>query len=201
MGKEIIKALDVEINHLKTDKIKEFVIKILEKCDDVNAVGAASSSGKYHPMCDLGDGGLIRHTKIVCRNVETLLRTNPIYDEDLDWDVVYASAILHDMCKYRSGTEHSFISHPVDMAKLIRDNNDTKSRAIERIASNVETHMSRWNKSTPDGKGEPMPLPKNVENLLVSFADMIGSQKWFYAKFDENNNLVNDVWDSDERTK
>ena len=25
----------------------------------------AASSGKYHPKCDLGEGGLIRHSKVV----------------------------------------------------------------------------------------------------------------------------------------
>jgi hypothetical protein len=196
MGQLLIKALDTEIKNLKTDKVRNFVKEVLESCNDANAVGPASASGKYHPTSDLGEGGLIRHTKIVCRNVATLLRTLPNYDTDSNWDVVYASAILHDMCKFTSDdVTESNMAHPVDMAAKIRELNKEKDADFERIADNVSKHMSRWNDvyKYVDGKQvfvKKMPTPTNVENLLVSFADMIGSQKWFKSDFDEKGDLI-----------
>lgn len=193
MGQKVVDALKTEIDKLKTDKIRDFVKKVLlEEVYDTNAEGPASSSGKYHPKCDLGEGGLVRHTKIVCRNVETLMQAVPLYDDDENWDAVYAAAILHDMCKFREDLAHSWLSHPIDMSSIIRRLNVTADKTIERIASNVETHMSRF---TTSGTESPLPLPKNPENMLIPYADMIASRKWFYAKFDENGDLVQDPYE------
>ena len=54
-----------EINYLKNDDIKKSVAILIEMLPDYFFHEAASSTGKYHPKYALGDGGLLRHTKLV----------------------------------------------------------------------------------------------------------------------------------------
>lgn len=208
MGRLLLKALETEINKIKTEHLKTITKKILMSCSDENAHQPASSSGKYHPQSDLGEGGLIRHTKIVCRNIETIMRMWPGYDDDFHWDIPYISCILHDMCKYtEKGQVHSHQDHPLKMAEKIKSFNiselsdsksgiidnsveltDSLNTAVSQIAENVSAHMSRWN-TDRDGN-EIGKLPKNMENAFCAIADMIGSQKFFKADFDEKGDLI-----------
>jgi hypothetical protein len=188
--------MEPELNKINNNELKEITTRILFECTDYNCDMGASSSGKYHPSFDLGPGGLIRHTKLVCRNIETIMKMWPQYD-GLPWDIPYISAILHDFCKYtEKGQQHSNQDHPLLMAAKIREKKPTDqkdwflpiedlSADLEKIAQNVETHMSRWDRDRDGRKiGEK---PKNMENAFVAIADMICSQKWFMSEFEGNN--------------
>jgi hypothetical protein len=199
VGRRLIKALSPEIEKIRNTEIKELIKKIILDCCDYCCDCGASSSGKYHPLTDLGPGGLIRHTKIVCRNVETILKMWPQYD-GVDWDYPYAASIVHDLCKYTNyNQEHSHQDHPLLMAEKIRkfkpvtqegwfiDYTELAS-GLERIARSVETHMSRWDSDRDGNKiGEK---PASMENAIVAIADMLSAQKWFSSYFDENDNLI-----------
>ncbi len=60
-----IKFLANEISDISDGKVKEFAKKMVEEADDYFFIVPASSSGKYHPSFDLGDGGLVRLTRCV----------------------------------------------------------------------------------------------------------------------------------------
>jgi hypothetical protein len=199
MGRRLIQAFLPELEKIKNKELCELIKKIILDCCDYCCDIGASTSGKYHPLTDLGPGGLIRHTKIVCRNVETILKMWPQYD-GLDWDYPYCSAILHDLCKVTNyNQEHSHQNHPLLIAEKIRKFKpitqegwfiDWKELAmgLERIAKNCETHMSRWDTDKDGNKiGEK---PNSMENAILAIADMLSAQKWFNAYFDENNNLI-----------
>jgi hypothetical protein len=192
MGRRLIKVLSVEIEKIKSAELKKVTKQILLRCSDYNVEMGASSTGKYHPPFAAGPGGLIRHIKAVCRNTEALIQSMPYYDNE-EWDVPYITAILHDCMKYTEyGQQFCHESHPNLMAALIREyhfDDDTLNKRLERIAENVACHMSRWN--TCKHSDDVMPLPTSIENLIVSFADIIAAKKWFNATFDEENNITN----------
>lgn len=185
MGKKLLKLFENEAKNIKTEKMQKLFAAMLEKCDDLNATEAASSSGKYHPISDLGEEGLYRHSIMVAELAMIMSKSIPMYDTDENKDILYVSALLHDMCKFDSsvdGGSHSLSDHPTRMATMIREYNVENDAEIERVASNIETHMSRWNdiyhfegkRKVIDGQ---MPLPKNLENYIMVFADLISANK------------------------
>lgn len=178
MGKKLLEEFKTEIDSFKTEKIKNFVIQLLEKCSDMNAVKPASSTGKYHPISDLGDRGLIRHSKMVAKLTEIMVRSIPQYDNDLDHDIIMAAALVHDMGKFdEEFGEHSLNAHPIYLSAKIREMNKDNDKDIERIASIVETHMSRWNdiSKRPWNGHTELPLPTSIEQYIVVFADLISA--------------------------
>jgi hypothetical protein len=186
VGRRLVSAFKVELSKIKSDDLRKITKDILLKCNDYCVDMPASSTGKYHPAFDAGTGGLIRHIKVVCRNVETFLLMMPQYDGP-EWDIPYIAAILHDCAKYtKKDQQYSHEEHPNLVATIIRQFDHP---FIERIAKCAETHMSRWN--TCRHSKEVMPTPKNMEHMIVAMADMIAAQKWNMATFDEDNNLTN----------
>lgn len=176
MGNILLKTFEKEITTIKTDKMRDFYKAILESCDDLNATGAASSSGKYHPIQDLGKFGLYRHSITVAKFAEIMMRSVPLYDDDENWDIVYVAALLHDMDKYDSNVDegsHTVNYHPVAMAKRIRDFNTENDASFERVAKAIETHHSRWGALKEPWNGiETMPEPEDLENYILVFADL-----------------------------
>jgi HD superfamily phosphodiesterase len=194
MGRRLIKALEYELAKIKSDDLRKITKKILLECSDYCCDAPTSSTGKYHPPFCNGEHGLIKHIKAVCRNVEVLLETIPLYDGE-EWDYPYIASILHDLCKYtKYDQKWTNENHPNLIADLIREqkgDNESINNALERIAQNAETHMGRWNKCKHSP--EKMPIPKTMEHFLVHFADMIAARKWFIANFDENNNIISEA--------
>lgn len=198
MGNKLVAAYkDYVTESIKTGQIKDLVLEILKAGDDLNATEPASSSGKYHPIADLGKGGLVRHSIMVAEVAGILMRSRPLYDkkEDrstYDHDVVIASAILHDICKYETpeagGKIHTNFDHPIKAAQLIKTVGEKMQKNYEdlgvkdfnfislsvRIASNVMTHMSRWNTSKYE-PGVELPLIENEEQRIISDADLIAA--------------------------
>lgn len=178
MGEKLVNEFKTEIESIKTEKIKNFVIELLKKCSDMNATEPASSTGKYHPVADLGNRGLIRHSKMVAKLSEIMCKSIPYYDDELHHDILYAAALVHDMGKYdESNGKYSIVAHPLFLADKIREMNTEDDADIEKIASIVETHMSRWNdiSKRPYKDQKEMPLPKTLEQYIVVFADLVSA--------------------------
>ena len=77
----------------------------------------ASSSGKYHPITDLGEGGLVRHSLMVYRVALDLLESKQ--DTTIDRDDIIIAALFHDCCKqgYKENgqkTEFEMLIHEAD---------------------------------------------------------------------------------------
>ena len=62
-----INVFKEEINYIKNDRYKESIRTLISLLPDYFFEVPASSSGKYHPLFALGDGGLVRHTKVAVR--------------------------------------------------------------------------------------------------------------------------------------
>lgn len=185
MGDSLVKRYKEEVAMLKTEKFQQFYVEMLKRCDDSNAEGPASSSGKYHPISSLGVNGLYHHTKTVAILTERMISCIPDFDNPEDHDVMIVAALLHDMCKYAGGS-NTTSDHPAAMARIIRAyitecvTDEKDKEYFERVAVAVEAHMSRWNEIKDYTTRPPkivghLPTPQSLEEYVICFADMISS--------------------------
>lgn len=184
------------IDTIENEELREFA-HICAKCIPTYFwTIPASSSGKYHPITDLGEGGLVRHSLMVYRVGLDLLIQNDITNSNI-CDMVKFASLFHDCCKAglqnepESNTQHE---HPIYAAGLIKyiylynnNNNPLIEKMVKSICMAIRTHMGRWTESKySDVKLTP---PKTILEKLVHTADYIASRK--YCLYDEEffNNL------------
>jgi hypothetical protein len=199
MAQLLVNEFDPELRMIKSDFIRDITRQLLMEASDFNVIGPAASSGKYHPIEELGAGGLARHIRAVFFVLARMMGCNPRYDDPNLRDCMLAAALLHDAEKYTDeGIAHSHMGHPQVMNKrLLAKVSTTQTREqqgqISSIADLVRTHMSRWNyfdendkeldKNNPD-------LPKTSDQWLLCYADMVASCKSIHLEFDNNWKLV-----------
>ena len=169
------------VNQIRSDDVKTFVTAWLKCMPKYIFHAPASSSGKYHPMSELGEGGLKRHLLNV---TEITVMLCEMYDiQNNEKDCVIAAAMLHDMLK--SGwqgdydkNKHTDFNHPRLAAEAIMLTTKPFIPEEKRklIANCIITHMGRWNKDkyadNPD-----LPMPGMKLQWLVHTADFIASRK------------------------
>lgn len=201
MGKKLLAVFDQDLKVGVRDSLMcEIAKAILKECDDLNATEAASSSGKYHPVADLGKEGLVRHSRLVAELACIMARSIPAYDEDINHDIIFLSGLLHDLCKYQPAQEgeegypnqgdiHTNFDHPKKMQELVlRVSNDyidnmtgvEESKILlrnswARIAANIATHMSRWNVNEKYAPGVVLDTPQSLEQYIIVFADLVSA--------------------------
>lgn len=196
MGKEVF---NVELNRIQNINVRKSTETILDLVPDYFYEIPASSSGKYHPIFSLGDGGLVRHVKVAERILEEMYRDEAfgLYD-DYTKDLIRMAVILHD--GFKSGmtnSGHTCSEHPVLMSNFILDNKDKlliSDEDAEFVSSLIISHMGPWNKDKAGN--EIMPVPKTREELLVHLCDYIASRNFLNVSFEEN-----EIADSVDRQK
>ena len=183
--------LKKEINYVKDSSRKGDLKTLIELLPEYFFEVPASSTGKYHPAFSLGDGGLVRHTKVAVRMAVELLNNNSVgmkFNEK-DRDLIIMALILHDGVK--SGMEKSKYTkadHPLLVSKLIMENKDKLSMDIDdirKMCSMIESHMGEWN-TDPYTKEEILPIPRTAEQRFVHMCDYLASRKFLDVKFNEN---------------
>lgn len=190
--KEIFKR---ELSLIRTDAVRNLVISAIERIADDFFTEEASSTGKYHPVYSLGNGGLLRHTKSVVSfaNIFNIYSGMSQYQKD----VIVGACILHDSCKkgvkFESRyTEHA---HPMLVWKLLdADSMDAKTRKIwADINNGISTHMGQW--TTSDYSSYVLPKISTRFQLLIHWADYLGSRKYInIAGYGEKLNYPSDQW-------
>ena len=154
----------------------------------------ASSTGKYHPSFALGDGGLVRHTKVAVRIAHELLENNTIGMKftDKDKDLIIMALVLHDGLK--CGKEHdkyTKFDHPLLISKHIMEQKNKLSLDIDdirKLCSMIESHMGEWTYDSYQKK-EVLPKPRTAEQRFVHMCDFLASRKFLDVKFDRSNNI------------
>ena len=189
------KVFEYELSLIKSTEIKQFVLDVFDKlCPDYFWTCPCSTSGKYHPQVSLGEGGLVRHTKLVVWWGIELARAlddspelrgiprNQLHDE------IIATLLLHDMIKNGKGLNaqgrplESGVTgtHGVVLAKKILDLDatfDIVSRG--RIIYGISEHMGIWTVGSLyklSGTVEPNSTTKAFANL-IHLADYCASRK------------------------
>lgn len=189
-----INVFEKEYEYLKnTNNIKDikYLVSILP---DYFFTIPASSTGKYHPSFALGDGGLVRHTKVAVRLAYELLKNETTGSKftDNEKDLIIMALILHDGVKKGiPESEHTKTDHPLLVSKLIMENKSKLKLKIDdiRLLCNIiESHMGEWNIDNYTKK-EVLPKPTSEIQKFVHMCDFLASKKFIDVLFDENNNI------------
>ena len=159
-------------------------MSLLNKVPEYFFTVPASSSGKYHPKNDLGEGGLVRHSISVERMLKHLLEPDEYFDfTPRQVDLLIVAALFHDCLK--SGTQeeyeqgkHTKFLHPLYASNFIMtqsvlmgfDYNDALF-----ISSAIISHMGQWNTSK-NGPGK-LPTPETPAQKALHLADYLASRK------------------------
>lgn len=151
---------------------------------------AASSTGKYHPSFALGDGGLVRHTKVAVRIAKELFDDESIgymYTDD-EKDLIIIGLIMHDGLKHgKSFEKYTKFDHPILMADFIKDNQEKLSLSpsdIQFLSDVISSHMGPWN--TNSYSDVILPKPKNKYQRFVHMCDFLASRRFLDVNFNDN---------------
>lgn len=186
--KEVFKK---ELELIRNADIRLDLINLLDKLPDYFYRVPASTSGKYHPLFAQGEGGLVRHTKLVVRIGYDLLNLE-MYDEVFNGrekDLIIMALLLHDGIK--KGVieeEHILLEHPLLGAKFVKENSDLNELEKELVGKMIASHMGEWNK---DKNGNEIMLkPKTKYEKFVHICDYLASRQYLDVKFDENSDII-----------
>ena len=176
-----------ELNYIKDDNNRKDLEYLITLLPDYFFSVSASSTGKYHPSFSLGNGGLLRHTKVVVKIAYELLAIDDRFTDN-DKDLVIMAAVMHDGFKYGLGHEkYTRVDHPLISSKVIMEHSSKLKMDIDnvrKLCSLIETHMGIYNK---DYKGNAiLPLPRNELERFLHKCDYLASRKFLNIKFNNN---------------
>lgn len=187
------KIFDQEINYINNPRYKENIKTLINLLPDYFFSVPASSTGKYHPNFALGDGGLVRHTKVAVRIAKEMFNDESIsgaYTNN-EKDLMIMALMLHDGLK--SGlkkSEYTNFDHPILVSNYIKENKDKltlKENEIKFLCSVIESHMGPWN--TNNYSNVILPKPSTSHQRFVHMCDYLASRKFLDVKFDKDNNI------------
>lgn len=123
-----------EIGYISDETLKKIVVDTLDASPECIQTIPASSSGKYHPVYSLGDGGLVRHVRAAVGIAHSMIETDIFknialgvgaddYETIMIYkDVAYAALILHDCMKPDDTPKHGTrFDHPLLAATLFKN--------------------------------------------------------------------------------
>ena len=174
-----------EIMKIHNEKLGLALLALTSRLPDYFWEIPASSTGKYHPQCDLGEGGLVRHSIMVATIADELV-TSELFVEDteLNHDIARAAGLFHDCLKNGpvgedgSYNEHTDFMHPVYASNFIAGglSGEVDPEIVTAIADSIASHMGKWNTSKY-AEGE-LKVPETPMQKLVHCADYTASRKW-----------------------
>ena len=165
------------IMSIVTPAIREMALTLAPMLPEYFWHCAASSSGKYHPEFDLGEGGTVRHSIMVAACVREMAIAEGRTQEEID--LLVFCGLFHDGIKQGwDNCGHTVFEHPQLAAQLVLDTFPGNAHAVE-AAKIIASHMGKWNVSK-DGT-QKLPRPVTGMQKLLSHADMIASRKWWHV--------------------
>lgn len=188
-----IEQLNTEINYIRNKKYQDNLKVLIQLLPDYFFKVPAASTGKYHPSCSLGEGGLLRHTKTVARIAFELYNDESItgcFNQD-EKDLMMVGMILHDGLKHGLNyNEYVVFDHPLVMCDFIKNHKEQLTftdNEINFLTNVISSHMGPF---TKDYKGnEVLPKPVNKYQKFVHMCDYIASRRFLNINF-ENNEIV-----------
>lgn len=173
-----------ELDTISSLEISQFGHYLLNRIPDYFFSVPASSSGRYHPIGDLGEGGLVRHSIAVKKMLEHLFEPEGYYEfTDREKDLLRLAALFHD--SFKSGTQemyeqdiHTKHLHPVYAAQFVVMSSimaefDYKDACF--IADAIISHMGQWNKKLRNSGILPKPI--TAAQKVLHLADYLASRK------------------------
>ena len=179
-----------ELSYIKNPKYRDNTKKLIKLLPDYFYKIAASSTGKYHPAFALGEGGLVRHTKVAVKIAYELANNEVIgysFTSD-EKDLMIITLIMHDGLKHGKIKEkYVRFDHPILMASYIKKNKDKTTftdNEIEFLANVISSHMGIYN--TSPYSDVVLPVPHNKYQRFVHMCDFLASRKFLDVKFENN---------------
>lgn len=182
-------SLDKEIGWISTDTIRNFAKYCIDNLPDYFFTASASSSGKYHPYYALGNGGLVRHTKVAVTLAHELFNLEMFQKQfsEMEQDLILLSLILHDGKKQGSGMgSHTVFDHPIRAATFVKEYNSKYHMLTDEqektVCNAISSHMGQWNTA----RNFKAVLPKPVDKIqkFVHMCDYLASRKFLEVNFD-----------------
>lgn len=176
-----------EVEQIKNEKLKRVAKKMVKDLPAYFWTEPSSSSGKYHPQCDLGEGGNVRHSIMVCRCAMDLVTSEMfVRDNDANRDLARVAALFHDGLKYgkvnEDGTHlpHTVFEHPRLAADFVREH--LIEAKIDDLTTNmicdaIYTHMGKWCVDKY-GSAPALSKPRTDFEKLIHIADYMASRKY-----------------------
>ena len=196
------------VNLIENEDLRNSAIEMMNDAPDYFWEVAASSTGKYHPQCDLGVGGLVRHSIMVAQAAFDFV-TSEIFVEDttLNRDMAIICGLFHDVIKHgpvaEDGTYNPYtvFTHPILGANFVREHLEKANidnDITNTICNAILSHMGKWNTSKYE-PGVTLNVPYTSFQKLVHSADYMASRKymgglmeWGYIKNVEHIDLTNE---------
>lgn len=191
MTEERLDLLKPILDTFENEDIKEFTMALLESLPEYIWHVGASSTGKYHPVYSLGEGGLMRHQMAVVRFLNFFFELEQ-YNSKLtsrEMDLMRLAGLMHDGRK--SGSQEDYqkskytkFDHPLQMADVIRsyDGQYLNHDEIEMVAEAISKHMGAWN--TDKKSSTVLPKPNDKFSRMLHTADYLASRKCLTMDFD-----------------
>lgn len=179
-----------ELEYIKNERYKKNAQILIDLLPDYFYEVPASSTGKYHPSFALGEGGLVRHTKVAVKLAHELSQNQVIgysFNED-EKDLMIIALIMHDGLKHGKIKEkYVRFDHPILMANYIKENKDKitfTNEEIEFLVNVISSHMGSFN--TNPYSDVILPVPHNKYQRFVHMCDFLASRKFLDIKFENN---------------
>lgn len=176
----------IEVDKIQDAKLKKAAKAMVKDAPDYFWHVAASSTGKYHPECDLGDGGLVRHSIMVSRVADDFVTSEMFCrDNQINRDIARVATLFHDIIKHGpvadDGTysQYTVFLHPRYASDFIREHlvaAKVDSLQIEMICGAVYTHMGKW--CVDSRSGDALSKPRTDFEKLIHMADYVASRKY-----------------------
>lgn len=188
-----VACFNKEISYIKREHYRDNIKIMIELLPDYFFSVPASSTGKYHPVFSLGEGGLVRYTKVAVKIAYELLNDESIghvFNDD-EKDMIIMALIMHDGLKSGLIKEtYTAFDHPLLVCKYIADNKDKltlNDTEIKLITNMISSHMGPWN--TNNYSDVVLPKPSNKYQRFVHMCDFLASRKFLNVNF-ENDDIV-----------
>ena len=185
-----IKLLKTEIDQIKDERLRNNLEIIVSNLPDYFFTIPASSTGKYHPSFSLGNGGLLRHSKVAFKIAIELLNTSTFSTDfsEKDRDLILMSILVHDgLKKGKIEEKYTRFDHPILMANYIielKDKLSLNEEEINFIHDAIISHMGEWN-TNPYSK-VILPIPETKYQKFVHLCDYLASRKFLDVTFKDN---------------
>jgi 23S rRNA maturation-related 3'-5' exoribonuclease YhaM len=182
--KDRLELFKEELELIENEAIKEFTMGCIKQSPDyVFEDCPSSSSGKYHPIDELGADGNILHTKKAFALAYELSRA---FGCEHHRDEICSAVLLHDLAKQGlKKTGHTVKTHPQIMAKLIADvYTESFTDKLDReigllIYYCVFYHYGPWTERSVN-----KPLSEYTkEELTVYISDYISSKRFIHVDY------------------
>lgn len=166
-----------ELGLILDESIREFVRLCLSRTPDYFFTDCpASSTGKYHPINELGPDGTIIHTKKVVTLAYELCRG---LNCEHHRDEIIGACIIHDLIKQGwTKTNHTHKMHPEYAANLVEEVQESTQLLEEEsyniIRNSVGYHYGLW---SHDNWKKPLE-DYTPEELTVYIADYVASKRF-----------------------